>query len=378
MANQPHGVGISGTNVSVNYAVEKYADTSGAAPVWHGSICGTPATGVFPFFIGGKITSLERNNNIEVVYGFGSREPIWFVGKQFQGSFSLEGLLSSPFSLISVFPGYRQTGAGTVKTHTFTPVNGVSSLCVHNYVDLTSEPATPTDESRILDFTFKGCVCTSCAINASVGEVATCKLDFNYCTENQASTASAMTAEGTWGTGSNDYFPYTFAHGSVTWSGLVLAEVQSVDVTINPNNELIWGFGSRMAQSALAKALEYDINVGLIFEDPFALMNYLYANSTTTSGTTPMSDTDTATLAPSACTGQGVTMQLEFNNAVCGIANTDAAYRSFNITFGNCVINTHSLPQSPNEMIIETVNIKAKSCTISTMDNITPSNYLPS
>jgi hypothetical protein len=368
--NQPSGVGITGADVSVMFEVEKYQDNTGVAPIWRGTYNVDPVATKSPFFIGGKLTNMERNNNLEVVYSFGSREPSWIVAKSYSGSMSIEGLLSSPWPFIAVFGGYDVNASLGNYEHAFTPVTGISSLTVHNFIDFSSEPSSPIDESRIVEYVFTGCVCSSFNISASVGEIGTCKMDFVYANEKQNANASSMITETPFGNNdSYNFFPFTFAHGHVYWNNNKLAEVQSVEISINPNNELVYGFGSRMASSAVGKQIEYDITVTLLFEDPFVLFDYLYG------GTEVARDNNN--VSPSPCISSGLNMEIYFDNSGCGKTESDADYRSIAFSFGGCIINTDSIPQSPNEMVIETTNIKAKTLTITARNNISVLPGLP-
>jgi hypothetical protein len=374
MAVQTPGVGVSGANSSVQFLVEKYCDKSTGA-VWKGTFNTKPNSTAMPFFVGTKISGLERNNNLESIYDLGSREPSWIVAKSFTGTISIEGLLSTPWAFLAVCGGHSKATAGSCTAHTFVPVNGVSSLTIQNYIDLSPEPgslATANDESRIVLNEFNGCICTSCNVSASVGEIASVKMDFAYAKENVNTTLSSMVAEIPIGAGTSyDFFPFTFAHGYVTYNGLQLAEVQSCDITVNPNAELVWGFGSRMAGSAVGKAIEYDISVTLLYEDPFVLQAYLY-------GATAYSETDKNNLAPVLCLGQGLEMIITFNNSSCGLTNANTSYREIQFKFGGVLLNSDSLPQSANEMLIENANLKAKSMSIIATNNSSNYPYLPS
>jgi len=332
----------SGAAAGLYYGVEKYYNPSVG---WRGNV-GQGVSSTLGFCIGAKLTSMERNNNIEVIYGLGQSEPIVLVEKQFAGSFSVEGLLSDPWFLIPLFGVYNPTAK------TMYAVSGaMGSLTVVNSI-INNRGATPV----IHTFQLIGCVMTNCSISSAVNEIATCKMDYAYMNEGYNSITPYSQ-----GAASSVSMPYTFAAGNLYWNGSSqpLAQVQSVELTINPNRDLIYGLGQRTAVNAVGKNIEYDINLSLVFEDPADMLRYFYTGQA--SGTTPVRGGAAGCLIES-------TLTLTFVNCFGGNSIT------FSLT--GIKINTDSLPQNPTEMIVENVNMKAKTC-VATVVSATANPPLP-
>jgi hypothetical protein len=366
-------VGLSGAMVSLGYTVERYYNM--ASDVWRGRFATVPSPEVIsPFFVGARLTSLERSNNFETVWGFGAREATNIVPKQFSGSFSVEGILSVPWIFIPILGACSVSGSGSAYTYSIRPANGPSSITVENYVDMNANLGTGV--GAVGHFRYLGCVCNSCSINASVNELVTIKTDWSYGQEFYQNTDTIILevpigkvelqeAEDYSQVLQNeyDYSPYTFASGKLTWNynGTVtpLGEVQSCEITINPNLDLVYGLGTRMASSAAAKNIEYDINITALFEDPRNLLEYFYSGSY-------IDKTSTTQLTPANPCINEVKVDLLFDNVGCIVNGTlivnssTAGYKSIKLTFEGVKISTHSLPQSPTEIIVETISCKAR------------------
>lgn len=300
-----------------------------------------------PFGHGAKIT-VNRKNNMERVFGVGARNATANVAKKFEGSASVEFLLGAGNTAIAhggaswlrAVMGAIPTDAGaTPYTHTYAESNTIFPFSIAN----ASENGTNDYVSALI-----GCKVSSCNISAAVDEVAKVKLDVLYRTETMATTGIGSAVVPT-----ED--PLTFAHGVITVAGTTVGYVQSIDLTINNNVEMVWGLGSRYSTASVAKTRTYDIKMSVAFSDVTLLLEKFYGKAA------PVAATNLATLNPA-----GVALVLTFDNGL-----TLANKRSIVFTFANFYINEHSLPLDVNELTKEDVSGYALSCTSVVVSNAT-------
>jgi len=144
---------VSGANSSL-HAKEESAYLTAA----------TVTTGV----IGGhglKITSQERNNNLQAVWGLGSRTQTVIIEKQFTGTMGIEFLMSNPWFLYPILGAKADGGSGPSSyTHTFTEANTLPSFKFQNSLNI------DTASTNDLNISMVGAVNTGASIKTSVGE----------------------------------------------------------------------------------------------------------------------------------------------------------------------------------------------------------------
>jgi hypothetical protein len=391
----------SGAMASVAYGLEETAFQTASAAINK------------TFGRGSKITGLERNNNLTLIYGLGDREAAVNQELTFQGSFSVETVMSDPWAFQSFLGDYfaaadsstgkqsttlngahalgattltvvSSTGftvgevirivgntantyeirkvvsaplgtsividkplyfahgtglavdelAGTPVTyyyHVFRNPNAIklNTLTIQNTINITADMQT----------NLLGCIPTSMSISASVGSLVPITYDFMFGKEDPID-APAFVAQV-----ASTYNAYSFAYGNLYLPGSAaapLAAVQSCDITITPNLELIYGLGSRNASTYSEQAYDYSINASMFFQDKNNFQA-LFMNGTTTY----------------PITGPGSTVAenglvLHFNDGTNSIV----------FSFGGVKVDTSSMPQDPTMPIMETVSMKARTLTI--------------
>jgi len=322
MAQNP----ISGAFGYVNYGFETTEGT-------------VAATFPRPFGHGTKL-SISRKNNMERVFGVGARNASANVAKKYEGTASVEFMLGAGDTAIAhggaswlraVIGAAPTDGGATPYTHTYAESNTLASFSIANAV----EQGTTDYVSALI-----GCKVQSCTISAAVDEVAKVRLEVPYRTESMATSGigSAVTATET---------PLTFAQGTLSVNGTTVGYVQSVELTITNNVEMIWGLGSRYSTASSAKTRTYDIKMTVAFSDVSLLLEKFFGKAATVAAT------DLATLNPA-----GVACVLTFDN---GLAAANS--RKIVFTFANLFLNEHSLPLDVNEVIKEDVSGYALSLT---------------
>ncbi len=108
-------VTVSGALASVAYGYEAVAFQTKSAAINK------------TFGLGSKITSLERNNNLEIIYGLGDREAVVNLEKQFGGTVSVETVMSDPWIMKAILGDTFTSNNSTTGKQT-TTLNGAHSL----------------------------------------------------------------------------------------------------------------------------------------------------------------------------------------------------------------------------------------------------------
>lgn len=281
------------------------------------------ATGTRTFGAGVKC-SVSRKNNMERVHGLGARNAGATVAKKYEGTASIEFSLSNGSFLRAVL-GTVADGGASPYTHTYSEANTLQSFSIVNGIELGT-----ADYVSVLT----GAKVASCTISAAVDEKATVRMECPYKTETLATSGiGSQVAE------TEDIF--TFAQGTLV-IGTTVLNVQSVELTITNNLEMIWGLGSRLATAAVGKIRTYDLRMTVAFSDTTALLTKMLGSTT----------------APLAGTPAATTCTLTFTNGGAGTAE-----RTIVFTFANVFLNEHSLPLDVNEITKEDVTAWAHSCT---------------
>ena len=193
-----------------------------------------------------------------------------------------------------------------------------------------------------------GALVNSISLRGAIGEPIRATLDISYaqCT---TTTISACPTSETIGRAANEFEPYTFAHGDLSICNCccveILAELQSFDLSLNQNSELLYGHGCHHAVSAYRKIFEMTGS----FQAPYInsdSIDKVYAqiedNCTALARTDPI-------------------LTLEFNNGVCP---GTIATRSITYSFTGILIRDHNTATEPGEPIFETINWQATGATV--------------
>jgi len=270
--------------------------------------------------------NITRSNNAERIVGVGARNATATVNKNYSGAFTINGALSNAYWLLGVLGANADDGVGDAYTHTYTEANILPSFTM-----------TPSFELGTTDFTSDliGCVINTCTISAAVNEAVKFSLEGMYRYENLGTTvvADIPCVEPV----------FTFAHGSIEMpDDTTIAAVQSFELTINNNAEMLYGIGSRFGTGIIAKNREYNISMTAAFNDYTDLLTYF------------MNGTNSAS-APDAGSGTEIaTLELTFTN-------DDGDILDINLT--GVHLNEETLPQNVGDVVKEDVTGWARACT---------------
>lgn len=311
--------GVTGALGSLRYKIESSfaGGTSDASPKVFGR--------------GQRITSLSRNENLEPVYELGQRTISYGAFKQTEGTMGLEWVLSNPWFFFPLLGGVNgtttgvsATGTGTNPTvHGFTSAKRLPTFQTEVAVDLGA-----TGGSDNVTRTFKGCVLNQVTMTAAVGELVKCRADAIFAKEATVATSFADQPVELLAAGGTTYLsnePYSFVHAGVS-DGSSIAEVQSIELTINNNAQLLWGLGNgsgtdgaNFAVNAYAQALDLTGRLSVTFKsgaDITALRSRSATYSITISNGLTAGDERTITISGSGFLRSEHSMNIEPNALV--------------------------------------------------------------
>ena len=276
----------------------------------------------------GATISVNRRNNMERIYGLGSRNPAATVATKYEGTLTVEFVLGNGWFWRSVIGRLSDLGSGPF-THTYnegatTTDVDLDSITIQNCIEMGTNDYA---------FNYVGCKLSRATLSAAVGETVKVTLEYNYMKEATVAIGSAAT-DTVWDA------PMAFQTGSLQLpTGTTIAAVQSFKLDITNTLEAIYGLGSRFRVAEVPTKRAYEFDLTAAFLNPpsgSSGLNYYFFG-----GTTP---TDPSTPAAQA------TLLLTFSN---GLGTT--LLRKHVITLANAYIDENTLPQKPDEVIKENV-----------------------
>ena len=209
------------------------------------------------FGLESKINGWSWQNNQFALSQLNNVQTSKFAYGQNSGRYTVDFILSNPWVFNLIFDTLQTAGTASPYTHTMTPTKALKTISHEIGMDLT------TDQVRVA----LGAICNSLAIRGSMNEMIRCSAEMIYGKEKAVGT----TLDTSIATDPID-FPYTFVHGSIELpNSTVLAEVQSIDLTMNQNAELLYGFGSADAVNGIRKKLDVTGRMNLTLKDNVTL-----------------------------------------------------------------------------------------------------------
>jgi len=311
---------VTASSASSSYADYGYESTFGGGVSGNGIKFGKEV----------KVTGLEFKNNQIPLGQLYSPEIESFAYGRNDGKCSVDYVVSNPWFFQSILGVSVPTNAGGVYSHTWNS-------------NPTTTPTMRDIKSMALKLGFKvntdykrtavGVVCPSLSLKMSLNETvkATQELVWGEETVNQVFAAPT-------GVEMAGAIPYTFVHASITnpLTGNTLASVQSFDLNINSNAELIYGMGSKLSVDAYRKILELTGKISIVlYDSDFLESVYNRAEAA--------------------------------NDLVVTISNggSGTALRSIVMTFTGCSFSSHdSAGVEPGELLLENLDFQCKHVTV--------------
>jgi len=292
-----------------------------------------------PFGLEQKITNWNFTNNRITLSALNQVEPQQFAYGTTRGSLGVDFVLSNPWWLGTLWDNRCSTMCATPDVHTYTIV---SKLRNSISIEIGAEQGTAccVDITRQLT----GAVVNSVSLRSAIGEVVRGSADISYSNEIECMVAIDATP----GTDTCN-FPYTFAYGTLTTTAGTIAELQSFDITINQNSDLLYTHNTSIAVDAYRKLFEITGSFTASYIDT-ELLRDIYAQGHASCGV----GIDCATFAR-----EQTTLTLTFDNGLSG-----AASRSIVLTGTGVGFADHSVTIEPNEPMFETLNWQIRTMTV--------------
>lgn len=309
---------VGGAQVSLKAAFED-------KDVW-GQAAGSMTVPNSTFFALGQGIDFSdsTSNNQTRVYGVGSRNATASPNMQFSGTLTVNGTLSNVYWLLGALGAVADGGSGPSSyTHIYTETNVLPTMYLEAPTSFT------TQENGV----WQGAAINQATIQASINEVVKFTLECPY---RYAKVTTAADS------GSTDtQAVYTFAGGTIQYGGSTVANIQTIELTINNSVEMIYQVGSRFASQFVAKNREYNFKMTAAIVN-FNLLKNVYGGNA--GSATP----DTGDQTPSS------TMVLTFTNK-------DG--HTIVVTLANVYLNESTLPRNVNEALKDDITGWALSCT---------------
>ena len=301
-----------------------------------------------------KISGHTWTNSPIVLKQLNSIEPKGFAFGQAKGSMSIDFVVSNPWYNTFVFAEncmaclFPAGATPFVYTWLSTAVD-CSKLVDSASIEIgVSQAGCCNCTVRVAT----GAIANTLSLRGSIGEPIRGTLDIAYTTDTITSLEACIASECI-GRAAGEHEPFTFAHGtlSICQGGCcvaVVAELQSFDLSLNPNAELLYQHGCHHAVSAYRRVFEMSGS----FTAPYINMseiNKVYAQ---------IEDNCECLLR------EDPTLTLVFDNS-----GTLGAQRRITYTFTGILIKDHNTAAEPIEPIFETVNWQARNCVV-TAENL--------
>lgn len=231
-----------------------------------------------------RITGLSATRNFELLYELNQRNPSGGVFKQFDGTFSVESVLASPWLFKALMGTVTDTSLGGGSfAHLFQRTKTLPSFAAQLGFAASGGNITKT---------VLGGVCKSMTITAAVNEMIKARFDGFYALESEANTIGSSSVDA--------FSAFSFAGGTLTIGGITIGEVQSFEVTIDNSTDPVYQLSNQFANEVIAKQFVVSAKLDVTFKNANDLTAFTGLSSTYG---TPVYGTPTATTQGTAITG---------------------------------------------------------------------------
>ncbi len=295
-----------------------------------------------PFGFEQKITNWSFTNNPIVLQQLDNIHVKNYAFGRTQGSIGIDAVLANPHWLRNIFGAPVVCGCADPFCNTY----GITCAC-HEYLG-NSFSIEVGYENACADVTrrLSGAIINSVSLRSTVGETIKASFDISYASE--AENGIAIDATPAAECICNE-IPYTFAHAALVTNEtdaccpVTVTEVQCLDFTINPQQEMLWGLGSNAATSSFKKFFELTGSFKSPWKDTAEYDNVKQQLS----------------LDSSTEDREQFNLVVTFTNGVCGAGLRDQIY-----TFAGINIRSFDLTIEPNEPMFQTIPWQARTLNI--------------
>ena len=283
------------------------------------STYGSTSASINKVFGVGQLPNISIKNNGAKIFGIGQRNAERIPPMKFEGTADFEFVVCSSHFLRLLTTTYTDTSIGGGEYQ-------------HDFYEAIREPSFTLEVTNATDSAIsrrlQGCKVDELILTATVGEALKAKITAPFKTETTVTGSSS-------GTESRE--PLTFAHGSIYLNygaGLTLqVDVQSIEIGIKQNVELLWGIGSRFATQAVEKQREYSLKFTIALEDRAVILEKIWGGTGGPSNPTSIS----------SCT-------FSFTNGLTG-----ASRNTLTLYLANGIADEETQSMSPEEIVKEEV-----------------------
>ena len=273
----------------------------------------------------GLITSFKSsiNNNMSENRGFkgtttGGRDVVKFTAGKLEVGFNIDFKVHG-WDFMEYVLG-TMTGSDP---YTYTGADVPTSITVSHNIDNPGAGATDCEE------VFSGCMIETVTIKSSVGEPVTCTAEVKA-----SKLIVDTTVSGAQALPDNDVYNFTGGSIEIPGSSTIDNIIDSVEISIKNNVDILYGVGSRLGQSGLPKERSYGIKITLKYLDNDLITKALGAVTPTDTG----SPTENATV----------------------ILNFDSGTKGMVFTFSGVPITDFARMAELNSVIGEDISLTAK------------------
>jgi len=300
-----------------------------------------------PFGLEQKITNWTFTNNRITLAALNQIEPQGYAYGTTRGSLGVDFVLSNPWWLGTLWDT-RISMCASPNTHAYTIV---SKLRNSISIEIGTAQAC-CDITRQLT----GAVVNTISLRSSIGEVVRGSADISYSNEIESGVALDATPGA-----DTCNFPYTFAYGTLTTDAGTIAELQSFDITINQNSDLLYTHNTSIAVDAYRKLFEITGSFTASYVNS-CLLREIYGQAHDTCG---------VGIDGEPFARERTTLTITFSNGLTGAAERSITMIGTGVGFAD-----HSVAVEPNEPMFETLNWQIRTMTV-TADNGTIDASVP-
>jgi len=289
-----------------------------------------------PFGLEQKITNWNLTNNRITIQRLNQIEPQLFAYGTTRGSLGVDFILSNPWWLNTLYDTVCSSNMCTCMfaVHTYT---NCTKLRQPISIEIGTEQGG-TDVVRKVT----GGVVNSISLRSTIGEVIRASADISYADETE--TCPSMCIDMCPGVDTCN-FPYTFAYGNLTTTAGTLANLQSFDITLNQNSDLLYTHNTTVACAAYRKLFEITGSFTATYVDN-ELLRDVYAQAHVGTMCCMAVGLDCEVFAR-----EQTTLTVVFSNGLASCME-----KSITLTGTGVGIADHSVSIEPNEPIFETIN----------------------
>ena len=294
---------------------------------------GTESAAITVPFGVGQLVSRTARNNFHKVRGLGSRNITQSIPGRFEGTASLNWTVANGYWLKPLLGAVADTGSAPY-LHTYSEANTLPSMTIEAGMNLDTDSVI-----KLL-----GCTMDSVTLKCEQGAPVTAEASISYITESEGTSLDGAPA-------TDSETPFSFAQATLEIPNATgLSDIQSVNLTIANNTQLVAGLGSRHPTHAVPLARDYTFNVAVPYESASIFLEKFYG-----SGTGPNS------------TVASTTFDLILSN---GLASSST--RSIQITLAGVYFDEQSInADSADDLVREGITAYAQSLTTAVYSNNT-------